>query len=98
MKIANLSVKRPVAILMVILVILLLGVVSLSRLAIDLMPEMNFPMAIVVTDYEGVGPEEVENLVTRTIEGQLGTINGIKNIYSESSPSSSTVMAEFGWG
>ncbi|KJS81348.1 MAG: hypothetical protein JM58_17125 [Peptococcaceae bacterium BICA1-8] len=98
MKLANLSVSRPVTILMVVLVILLLGVVSLSRLAIDLMPEMNFPMAIIVTTYEGVGPEEVEQLVTRAIEGQIGTINGIKNISSESSPGSSTVIAEFGWG
>jgi len=98
MKLANLSVGRPVTILMVVLVILLLGVVSLSRLAIDLMPEMNFPMAIIVTTYEGVGPEEVEQLVTRGIEGQIGTINGIKNISSESSPGSSTVIAEFGWG
>jgi len=98
MKLANLSVSRPVAILMVVLVILLLGAVSLSRLAIDLWPELNFPMAIIVTNYEGVGPEEVEKLVTRPIEGQIGTINGVKKISSESSPGSSTVIAEFGWG
>lgn len=98
MKLANLSVSRPVTILMVVMVILLLGVVSLSKLSIDLMPELNFPMAVVVTSYEGAGPEEVEQIVTRAIEGQIGTINGVKNINSESSSGQSILIVEFGWG
>lgn len=98
MKLSNLSVNRPVAVLMAVLVVLLLGAVSLTRLAIDLWPDLNFPVALIITDYEGVGPEEIEKLVTRPIEGQIGTINGVKKISSESSPGSSVVVAEFNWG
>ncbi|MFZ5945130.1 MAG: efflux RND transporter permease subunit [Bacillota bacterium] len=98
MKLSNLSVNRPIGILMLVLVIMLLGVVSLSKLAIDLYPEINYPGALIILEYEGVGPEEIEKLVTRPIEGQIGTINGVKKIVSESSPGSATVMVEFGWG
>ena len=65
MKLSNLAVSRPVGILMVVLVVLLLGTVSLSKLAIDLYPEINYPGAIIIMQYEGVGPEEIEKLVTR---------------------------------
>ena len=98
MKLSNLAVSRPVGILMVVLVVLLLGTVSLSKLAIDLYPEINYPGAIIIMQYEGVGPEEIEKLVTRPVEGQIGTINGVKKINSESSPGSSVVFVEFGWG
>lgn len=98
MKLPDLAVKRPVAIIMVFLVVLLLGAVSMSKLKMDLFPELDLPMAIALTSYEGVGPEEIENLVTRPIEGALGTVNGIKNISSVSSKGSSLVYVEFAWG
>lgn len=98
MKISDVSVKRPVAVTMLFLIVLLLGVVSVSRLNMDLLPELNLPMAIAITSYDGVGPEEIENLVTRPIEGVLGTVNGIKNISSTSSMGSSMVMTEYAWG
>lgn len=98
MRISDLSVKRPVTIMMVFLVVLLLGAVSLSKLKMDLLPEMNLPMAIALTSYEGVGPEEIEALVTRPIEEALGTVNGIKNINSVSSKGNSLVYVEFVWG
>lgn len=98
MKISNLAVKRPVTIAMVFLVIILLGAVSLGRLNLDLLPEMDLPMALAMTTYEGVGPEEIENLVTRPIEGAVGTVNGIKNIHATSSMGQSIVFVEFAWG
>lgn len=98
MKISDISVKRPVAVTMLFLIVLLLGGVSLSKLNLDLFPELNLPMAIAVTSYDGVGPEEIENLITRPIEGAIGTVSGIKNISSTSSMGSSMVMAEYDWG
>ena len=98
MKIANLSINRPVGILMVVLIILLLGAVSFSKLSIDLLPEMNIPVAVVITSYEGVGPEEIEKIVTVPIEGQLATLEGITGISSQSSAGTSAVIAQFTWG
>lgn len=98
MKLSDLAVRRPVTIAMVFLVIILLGTVSMVKLNMDLLPELDLPMAMAITSYEGVGPEEIENLVTRPIEGSLGTVNGIKNINSVSSQGSSSVFIEFAWG
>lgn len=98
MKISNLSVNRPVGILMVVLIVLLLGAVSLSKLSIDLLPEMNIPVAVVITSYEGVGPEEIEKIVTTPIEGQLATLEGVTGITSQSSSGTSAVVAQFTWG
>ena len=98
MRLSDFSVKRPVAITMVFLVILLLGAVSWSKLKMDLLPQLNLPMAIAITSYEGVGPEEMESLVTRPIEEAFGTVNGVKNINSISSKGNSLVYVEFVWG
>jgi len=98
MNFSEISVKRPVAITMVFLIILLLGAVSLQRLNLDLLPEMNLPMALAMTEYSGAGPEEIENLITRPLEGALGTVNGVKNINSVSSRGQSVIMVEFAWG
>lgn len=98
MRLSDFSVKRPVAITMVFLAILLLGAVSWSKLKMDLLPQLNLPMAIAITSYEGVGPEEMESLVTRPIEEAFGTVNGVKNINSISSKGNSLVYVEFVWG
>lgn len=98
MKLSDISVKRPVAVMMLFLIVIILGSVSVYKLNMDLFPELNLPMAIAVTSYEGVGPEEIENLVTRPIESVLGTVNGIENINSTSSLGSSMVMVQFDWG
>jgi len=98
MKLSEVSVKRPVAIIMLMLAVLLLGAVSLQKLNMDLLPEMNLPMALAMTEYQGAGPEEIENLVTRPLEGVIGTVNGVKNINSTSSQGQSIVFVEFAWG
>ena len=98
MKLSDLSVKRPVTIAMIFLVVMLLGIVSLNKLSLDLFPEMELPMAVVMTSYQNVGPEEIENLITRPLEGTMGTVNGIKNMQSISQQGSSLVLAEFAWG
>jgi len=98
MKIHEFSIRRPVTVLMCILIVLVLGFVSLTSLPIDLMPNITFPMAIVMTTYSGVGPQEVESMVTMPMENAIATVSKIKSIQSQSSEGSSIVIAEFNSG
>lgn len=98
MKITDFSIKRPLTIAVLVTVVLILGGVSLSRLNIDLYPEMNLPVAAVITEYPGAGPQEVENLVTRPLEAILGTVSDLDEIQSISSTGSSVVIVFFNWG
>ena len=98
MKLHSLSVKRPVAVTMVILIFVVLGLYSVSMLPIEMMPEMDLSMAIVYTTYSNVGSQEVENLVTKRIEGAIASVSGIDTITSQSSEGSSIVMAQFNDG
>ena len=92
------AVKRAVTVAMIFLCIILLGVVALQRLSIDLFPEINLPMAAVMTTYPGAGSEEVESDVTEPLEEILGTVQGVDSITSISSPSSSMVLVTFNLG
>lgn len=98
MKIIETSVKRPVTIAMVTLVIVLLGFVSLTRLSIDLLPKMDLPLAVAITQYSGAGPEEVESTVTESLEDVLGTVENVDTISSQSSAGQSMIIVEFNYG
>ena len=98
MKISNISIKRPVTVIMVALIVILLGIVSLMNLSVDLYPEINVPVAIVSTNYSGAGPQEIENLVTRPLEGALATVSGLDTIQSNSSEGNSVVVLLFDFG
>lgn len=98
MKLPALSVNRPVTVTICVFVAILLGLVSLNRLAIDLLPEFNFPIAAVATSYEGAGPQEVESLVSRPIEEVMTTASGVTSVSSISARGSSVVLVEFSWG
>ncbi len=98
MKISDLSIRRPVATTMVFMLVLVLGAVSIGRLNMDLLPKMSFPVAAIITSYQGAGPQEVENLVTRPIEEVIGTVANVKGITSQTSAGQSIVVAEFDWG
>src|SRR5215203_366549 len=78
MWISDTSIKRPVFATMVIVSFMVLGIVSMSRLGIDLFPDVNFPFVNVSVVYPGAGPEEVETLVTKPIEDAVAGINGVK--------------------
>ncbi|MFO7611608.1 MAG: efflux RND transporter permease subunit [Clostridia bacterium] len=95
MNLSRFSVNRPITALMMTFVIILLGVVALTNLQMDLFPDINLPYAIVSTSYSGAGPEEVENIVTRTIETAMATVSNIKTISSTSGDGSSLVILEF---
>jgi len=95
MNLSKISVKRPVLALMMTLIIVLLGVVSLTNMQMDLFPDINLPYAVVSTSYTGASPEEVENIVTRNIETAMATVNNVKTISSTSSDGRSMVILEF---
>lgn len=92
------SIKRPVAVIMLVIVVLLLGTISLRDLKVDLFPEIDLPVAVVATTYEGAAPQEIEKLVTEPIESSVGTIEGIDTIQSVSQNSASLVIMLFDYG
>lgn len=98
MNLSGASVKRPVTTLMAILTIVIFGIVSLSRLPIDLLPSIEVPVVVVSTNYQGVGPQEIENLVTRPLESSIATVGNIEEITSTSSDGQSLVIAQFNFG
>ncbi|MED4780928.1 efflux RND transporter permease subunit [Brevibacillus choshinensis] len=98
MNLSELSIKRPVTMIMLTVAMLIFGFVSLPRLAIDLMPDLNFPVAVVVTSVDGGSPSEVEKLVTKPIENALGTVSDLDSISSVSVEGASQVILLFNWG
>ncbi|MGE3189180.1 MAG: efflux RND transporter permease subunit [Vicinamibacterales bacterium] len=94
MWISNTSIKRPVFATMVIMSFMVLGIVSMTRLGIDLFPEVNFPFVNVSVVYPGAGPEEVETLVTEPIEDAVSGINGVKRVISTSTEGFTRVGVE----
>jgi HAE1 family hydrophobic/amphiphilic exporter-1 len=96
-KLSRLAVNRPVTVLMGTLLVILLGVVSFTRLPVDLFPELSLPVAVIWTEYPGAGPEEVENMVTRPIEEAVSTLGNLKELSSQSTAGSSVVIANFNW-
>ncbi|MGF1530732.1 MAG: efflux RND transporter permease subunit [Puniceicoccaceae bacterium] len=92
------SVRRPVLTTMVTMILLLLGITSLSRLQIDLLPAIELPTMTVRTDYEGASPEVMERLVTQIVEEIVSTVPGIEEITSTSSEGQSRVRVQFSWG
>ncbi|MDR5658997.1 efflux RND transporter permease subunit [Serpentinicella sp. ANB-PHB4] len=98
MKISSWSVRRPVSVFMLIGVILLLGSVSIFRLPMDLLPQMNVPVASVLVRYPGAGPQEVESMITKPLEEVLATVHNVNRIGSSSSEGTSSVTVEFNNG
>ncbi|HBV22738.1 MAG TPA: MFS transporter [Jeotgalicoccus sp.] len=97
MKLSDFSIRRPKFTIVVMIILMLLGIVSLTRLPLQLMPNIQPPIAAVATTYQGAGPEEVMEDVTKPIESELSSINGLSNISSQSQESSSVVILEFGY-
>ena len=98
MNLAAGSVRRPVTTVMAFLIVILVGGIAFSRLPVDLMPELVYPTLTVRTDYPNVGPQEVEDLITRPIEEAVAAIAGVETITSSSSEGASQVRVSFTWG
>lgn len=97
MKLADFSIKRPKFTIVVMIILILLGAVSLTRLPLQLLPNVQPPIAAVATTYQGAGPEEVMEDVTVPLEAELSTVSGLTNISSQSQESSSIILLEFGY-
>jgi len=98
MSIPRIAIHRPVMMYMISAVIILLGAISLTRLPVDLMPEISYPSITVRVSYSGVGPLEMEEIVTRPIEQAVAAVAGLERISATSSEGSSTVRLNFVWG
>jgi HAE1 family hydrophobic/amphiphilic exporter-1 len=95
MSITEIAIKRPVFLLMIIGSFIIFGLISLSRIGVSFVPNVDFPMVAVTIIYPGAGPEEMETSITKPVEDSISTINGLKNVQSWSIEGMSIVMIEF---
>ena len=93
--ISGYSVKRPYTVFVAVVLVIVLGVVSFTKMTTDLLPSMNLPYAIVMTTYAGASPETVEGIVTRPVEQSMATVSNIENVSSLSAENYSLVILEF---
>lgn len=98
MKLADLSINRPVMTTMLVMSFVVLGLFSLTRIGIDIFPEIDFPFVITTIVYPGAGPEEMESLVAEPVEEEISSIGGIKNVTSVSQEGLTIIISEFDLG
>ncbi len=98
MKIYESAVRKPISTVLIFLMVMILGIFSLSNLAIDMYPEMDMPTISVITTYEGANAADIETNVTRVLEDNLNTVDNLKDITSKSSDNFSLISLEFEWG
>ncbi|MDH3383400.1 MAG: efflux RND transporter permease subunit, partial [Deltaproteobacteria bacterium] len=98
MNLPEFSVRRPIFVTMVTLIVVILGAVSLSRVRIDLLPSIELPTITIRTEYEGASPVVMERLVTQIIEEIVGTVPGVEEVTSQSSEGNSSIRVSFVWG
>ena len=92
------SLKNPVARFMIAIGIILLGIIAFQHLAIDLFPDISYPIVSVTTEYEGASPEDIEISLTRPIEKRVSRIQNVRFVSSRSREGLSNVILEFYWG
>ena len=97
MTLPKLAVKRPVSVLMCVLMLLVFGISSIFGMEMESTPEMSMPVFMIMTRYEGASPEEVDELVTDVIESALSSISDVESMTSTSSEGSSRTTLEFGY-
>ncbi|MCA7022497.1 MULTISPECIES: efflux RND transporter permease subunit [Stenotrophomonas] len=90
--------RRRVTIAMMTLTLVLFGLISLSSLKVELLPDLSYPTLTVRTDYEGAAPAEVETLISQPAEEALGIVKGLRKLKSISRTGQSDVVLEFAWG
>jgi len=98
MLLTKFSLKRQITLLMLYTVIILFSFFSLSQLKIDFFPDITFPFAGVITSYSGVGPDDIETLITRPVEEAVSSVKNIEKVSSQSSKGNSIVTLEFKYG
>lgn len=98
MSIPRTSTRRPVAVAMLFLAVILLGAISYIRLPIDLLPDVSYPRLVVYTSYPDVAPAEVERLITERVEAEAAAVTGVERVSSMSREGVSLVTLQFAWG
>ena len=98
MRIVDLALRRRVTIAMATVAVTLFGAVSLSRLKVNLLPDLSYPTLTIRTELPGAAPLEVENLIARPIEEAAGTIRNVRSVRSVSRSGQADVVLEFAWG
>ena len=89
------SVRKPMTVFVSVVVVLVLGIVSFTRMTPDLLPNMDFPYVIIMTTYGGQTPETVETVVSKPLEQALSVVDGVKTVTSQSAENYSVIMIEF---
>ena len=95
MNLADLAIKRPTFITCIIILMISIGLISMNRLGVDLFPDVTFPVVTVATVYPGAAPNEIETLISKPLEDEIGTLSGIKRLSSVNQEGISMVIAEF---
>ncbi|MCK5415939.1 efflux RND transporter permease subunit [Candidatus Parcubacteria bacterium] len=98
MNLPKFSVDKPVTITMIVLIIVVFGFISFSRLGLDMLPDIEFPVVSVITSYNGVSSEDIEDVLTKPIEDAVSTVKDVKLVSSISQEGVSVVMVEFNSG
>ncbi len=98
MKLTEVAVDRPITTSMIVGIVVVISIVSLSRLPIDLMPDVSFPQISVNVTYRGATPEEIETLIARPLEEAMGSVENVKSIRTTAREESARVRLEFAWG
>jgi HAE1 family hydrophobic/amphiphilic exporter-1 len=94
----ELSVRRPITGVMIFLALTILGLFTFSRLKLDMLPDIEFPIVAVITQYPGAGPESIEQVVTKPIEEAMASVENVEDVFSESNQNFSLVLVKFTWG
>ena len=98
MNLARFALRNPVTVLMAVLMVIILGAISFSKMPVDMFPEITFPSITVVTFYKGANPQDIERMVTYPVEKAVSTVNGVKYVQSISRQGASLVTIYFNWG
>ena len=98
MTLVDFAIRRRVTIAMATVAVTLLGFISLSRLKVNLLPDLSYPTLTIRTELTGAAPTEVENLISRPIEEAAGVVRNVRSVRSVSRSGQSDVIIEFTWG
>jgi len=98
MNLAKFALRNPITVLMAVLGSIILGVISFSKLPVDMFPDITFPSITVATFYPGANPQDMERMVTYPVEKAVSTVNGVKYVSSISRQGASLVTIYFNWG
>jgi hydrophobe/amphiphile efflux-1 (HAE1) family protein len=98
MNLAKFALRNPITILMAVLMAIILGAVSFTKMPVDMFPEITFPSITVATFYKGANPQDIERMVTYPVEKAVSTVNGVKYVSSISRQGASLVTIYFNWG